>query len=244
VDDPIDRAEDLIAGDNYAAALEVLDEVAGERANDSYVHRLRAMALLVEGKHDEGFAAIRQAVETNPNNRRPYGRTLLDAAGVIIREKDRCAEAARLLDSSLALDPGLAEQALAITWQRGLEYMNSSGDSGYRLIQFAARHDQRIVARLQAKDPVLGRRYSEMRRIDGILSSLANAADRFHARTGRYPVSLDELTENDPMAGANVHREDWQFELSTDRDGRLRLTAEALQRNPHGVPAGTVLMHP
>ncbi len=242
-DDPLERAENLIADYRFSEALDVLDELESAPVDSIHYHCLRALALFVEGRSSDGFAEIRSLHASIPEADGESARTMLKAARVVVREKSRVREAIALLDSALVGDPGLKDEVLRLAWTRGVEYLSCRGDAGYQLMQFTIERDPLALGRLRGFNPNLAERYAEMETVKRQLDGLAARIDSFRARYGRDPRSLAELVRTAGATGMDTSRAGWRFALRW-LDGELRVTAESKINRPHGVPWPTMLRAP
>lgn len=237
--DPVDRAEALISGHDYAAALAILGGARTDSTN-AEAARLRAMALLVEERAAEGFVELARFRRLEQDGAHAAAKVLLRAATAIAREKERAAEVILLLDSLMTLDPSLRESATSLAWQRGIEYLGLSGDAGFRLMGYAAGLDPDVLARLRGRDAALARRYVEMVAVEKTLPRYSEVGRLFFAANGRFPESLQEVLLAYPEEGL-VGRAGWEIRFG-GRQGRLAAEAHAALGNPWGIPRGTVLV--
>ena len=240
INDPLDRAEDLIAAYDFRSALAVLDQITGEEHKNDRFHRLHALTLFVEGRTDEGFAEINAVSADDPENQRAYARALFDAAFFIIREKNRVNEAIMLLDSCDSYNPDYKQQIQNLVWSRALEYFAVPGDGGFRLISFAAKSDEGILKRLRSRNRIYYNRYDEIRSVYQVQELLKVRIKLFHNNRSRFPRDYRELVDEGFTAGVAIPK-GWRVELFPDAGGGYILTAEALKDNLGKVLVGTVL---
>ncbi|MBM3326239.1 MAG: hypothetical protein FJY65_04560 [Calditrichaeota bacterium] len=230
-------AEEYIAAGEYASAVQVLSSAAVK--GDVKHLSLLAEALFVEGDMPAGFQALNQARQDEAAAGE-LSRALLAAARVIVREKERCRYTAQLLDSALVIDPAAKQEALDLAWTRALEYLQVPGDGALHLLKFAERYDQYINGRLHGYDAKLAQRYEEMKIVERLLVELNAGVERFSAEKGCRPGNIIELTANYPYLDPVSQRAGWRFSLA-NRDSGMPAQAEALAKNPAGVPAGTTI---
>ena len=235
--DALNRAEKLVSAYDYKAALEVLEQIKGDAREDDRFRRLKALSLFVEGGTEQGFDVLGTE---NLVKRQADALVLLNAAKVIIREKNRCAEAIRLLDSCLVFNPDMRDEIIEITWSRALEYLSVRGDAGYYLIEYLNGIDEETRGKLRSHNRIFYRRYEEIRNTYHILDLIKLRVNLFKGEFYRYPTNFEELRDKRFMIGITIPK-GWHLEISSEGSERFLLTAEALKDNIGGVPPGTVL---
>jgi len=261
-EDPLSQAEQLAANDNYIGVLDILKEIDVENQDKEHYHRLRALALFVEDRFDEGFGELKLLYD-DPDSRETLddAKIMLKAAAVIIREKDRYREAIILLDSSVSCDIEIKDEVLKLIWNRSLEYLSVPGAGGYYLTEFASGLDEKAPGKLKIKKSsalgIYGRttkrlkrhrvlfynRYQEMKKMHLNLSFLAKGIDAFRKVKGRLPRDLAELKMSGFNAGGEIWREGWRIQIIKGGDEGYQLTADALKNNPGEVLTGTTMIY-
>jgi len=229
-------AEADLAANNFAGALKTLQTADSTSAVTA---RLKALALLVEERPVEAFREIAKSRLIDSTGQHATAHIFFRAASAIVREKDRTIEVSALLDSALTLDPGLKDQVINLAWQRGMEYLAMSGDDGYRLMNYAIRHDEDALGRLRGRDMILARRFDEFSAAEQQLPLLQTAAGSFRQQNGRAPSSVEELAAafpDNPLSG----RSGWTYAFIPNGP-RIAVEARAKLGNPYGIPAGTLL---
>ena len=239
--DQLREAEDLIAVYNYRKALTVLDRLAENGYDDERFHRMRALCLFVEGRSAEGFTEIRDEDVINDNRRKTDAKMMLDAARIIIREKNRFKESITLLDSAFDRNISLKGEIIELLWERGLEYLNVPGAGGFHLMMKASEIDDQIPKRLRRHNRVFYRRYDEINSMYLHLRELRIRVERFHEKYGRYSGSMAELAQKGFISDLKHTREGWRVELRHAGETGYLLTAEALKKNPGDALQGTIL---
>ncbi len=237
--DDLKTAEAYIAAGEYAAAVQVLSN--GVKTGGARHYCLLAQALLVEGETQDGFKALDQARQQGAGSEE-IGRTLLESAKVIVREKERCYETATLLDSALKYEPSLKEAVLDLIWTRSLEYLQVPGDGALHLIRRAEVYDPYILGRLKGYDTKLAMRYEEMKAVYQILAEVSIAIQNFTNNKSALPSNIMELCQSSPELMLKTNRAGWRFYLVKGR-GKVIPQAEALLKNPAGVIVGTVISY-
>ena len=242
--DPLGEAEELIASYDFKTALNVLDRMGETGQNDERFHRLRALALFVEGEMESGFEEISAADSLDDAKREEDADVFLNAATVLIREKNRNGDAIELLDSCLSYNQDLQEQVIELLWKRGLEYMNVPGECGYQLFLYASEIDVKIMKRLRAHNRIFYSRYVEIDKMYLHLEQFDARVKRFKGDRGHYPHSFRELVSSGLTSGMVVTYKTWKVDIVSSEDDGYMLTATALKKNPTGIPMGTVLKYP
>lgn len=241
---PLDDVQQMVNLFNFESALIELRELDPDiRGSDEGV-RLETYALLAEGRLDEGFWKIHSALKTSPDNQEEFAQIILDAAGVVIRESSRSFIAVALLDSCIKFDPNRKTEVLKLAWDRSLEYLKVKGDAGFRLLEFANKHDPQTISRLKSSKRVLARRYDEMVLVRIHLQSLDEQAAEFRQKFGRYPSSLKEMAQKSLDGQLASSRQGWDVKMIILPDGAIGFQAEALRNNQGKVPAGTIMLYP
>lgn len=230
--------EELIAACDFQAALPPIEERCRDDPKDSHWQRLKGMALLAEGREAEGWTTL-QLDADDADGRRRAGETVLLAARYIIREQNRSEEAIRLLDSAIAWNDDLKQDALKLAWDRAIEYLGGGGDAGFWLMRFVIRQDPAAMGRMRAGYQQLTKRYDEWQAVERELTLLVNQVERYYETCGRYPVDLTELTPNSPVV-PQPFRSGWTFKLDK-LPGKPAIVAEALPRNPADIPIGSLM---
>ena len=243
INDPLDYAESLIDEYNYTEAHEVLTGLSDSEVDPSRLHSLRARALFVEGYTSLGFEDLNASVENNYLNDYDCAETMLRAADVIIREKNRVREVVVLLDSSISRDPGVKNRAVDLAWKRAVEYLLMRGIDGYILMQFVIRHDPQMKSRLRAYNINLSKRYDDISEIDRRIHGWLDVLDDFYSSNERDPLSFNEFVTTMTPTRIDTVRDGWQFSMSTIED-TLRFIAKSRLKHPLGIQLGTVLQAP
>lgn len=262
-DDPLAQAEEQIAADNYSGALKILDGLNAEGLDKKRYHRLRALALFVESRFDEGFNELLLVNDGSVSQERPEdARLLFRAAAVIIREKERYPEVIMLLDSSLIYDISIKDDIIKLVWDRSLEYLGVPGIGGYYLAEFASRFDEQTSGKLKGQDAsssgiyarttrrlkrhrvIYYNRYQEMKKMHENLILLAKGVDAFMRKKDRLPQNIQELQSSDLKAGGVISSKGWRIRLISKGNGDYRLIADALKNNPGEVLVGTTITYP
>jgi hypothetical protein len=234
-----DQTLSLIAAHDFVGALEQLGDSA-KSSESSEISFLRARALLVVGRAEEGYAEIRRIRAGAEADGFEIARVYYQSACEIAREKDRFKEAIALLDSSVSLDPSLKTSALQTAWQRGVEYLNSTGSAGLGYMEWAIEKEPDTSSRLRAFDPILSRRFEEMQTMRNELGRYTDLAKRFVREQGRIPASLIELLAAYPEAGL-PGRSGWTIGF-TAREGQVFAEAVPILGNIFGIKRGTSLI--
>lgn len=243
---PLDQAEKMIENYDFLLAVEYLSSIHDDDVDQIRYRELVAQASVINGQTDAGFEEIRIIEAATGDVSKPRRKTatlIFQAATLIIREKHRVAEAISLFDSVLVRDPSLQEDVLDLVWYRALEYLEVSGDGGYRLIEFALKHDTNVLGRLRGFNRSLANRYDEINRVKQQLAKLDGSLQRFKKWNGRDPENLAGLATFAPTLATDTLRKGWRFRLEP-RAGSSVVVAEALVHNPQGVIRGTILEAP
>lgn len=238
-DNPLTRAEQLMAGFECREALGVLQSVGDAAGSDDY-HRLLVEALVVEGRTDSAFGLIREIIAARPQLSSILARAVLNGVRAVAREKGRIGYALALLDSAVAISPESKSAAVDIAWERGLEYLAATGDQGLHLMRWANANDPQSEGRLRAFNPPLAARYAELDAVDRALNDAASAVGRFQILHSRPPGNFAELFAAFPEAHFDTARTGWTFSLIIQGDSAV-LRAEAIPKHPAGIPWGTIL---
>ncbi len=244
LNNPLGEAEELIEGYDFKGALEVLDRMGEKGRDDERFHRLRALALFVEGEMENGFNEISTSDSLEDDKREADAEILIKAATVLIREKKRIGDVIELLDSCLSYDINMKDQVDDLLWKRGLEYMNVPGDCGYQLFRYASEIDVKIMRRLRAHNRIFYSRYVEIDKMLIHLEQFDARVKRFKGDRGHYPHSFRELVSSGLTSGMVVTYKTWKVDVVSRGDDGYMLTATALKNNPTGIPVGTVLKYP
>lgn len=231
-----DRAEQAMSGYDFAGGLKILEEAD---SLDVTAIRLRIVGMFVEEKPAEAFRLIARHRKVNPDGEYRLAEAFFRAGSAIAREKDRAGEAAALLDSAQALDPGLGEKCVGEAWKRGLEYLAMSGDAGFRLMKWAVGKDPEALKRLRARDLNLARRYDEFVAIEEQLPQIQNSALGYLHLNGTAPATIDALAAADPAARI-LPRPGWRYSFAVNGP-RISVEATAKSGHPLGIPAGARL---
>ncbi|MCF7810985.1 hypothetical protein K9N50_08340 [bacterium] len=253
----------LIADYNFTGALKKLDELNGDFTDDKRASQLRALALLVEGRTDEGFVELaKMNGDEQGYVKEQEARILLRAAEVIAREKDRYNEVITLLDSSIYYDPSIKEEALELAWVRAIEYLDVPGVGGFYLIEFINKYDSAAPLKLQRRSETITRvynytgqrikqerlvysqRYEEMKRMSDNLQLIGSAVERYNRVWKRLPQDIYELKNSGQLGSISVNQKGWRLELLILSGNRYKINATALKDNPGGVLIGTVMSFP
>jgi len=244
--DRFDQVKEMIAAYNFTSALDMLSNMNDSDMNEVRFHRLRALALFVEGDMEAGFLELSQVepeLENEPKSRLESGRILFEAAEVIIREKNRVNESIALLDSAITCDPGIKNEVMQLAWQRTIEYIAVPGDVGYRLLQFAVRHDPKVLGRLRGFNRSYMKRYEEMQTVEMQLYKLYDIFINYRNKHKRNPLSLQDMVQNKTISQRDTSRTGWHFRLESIND-TIRVVAEALPRHPADVQMSTIMHVP
>jgi hypothetical protein len=240
-DHALDKAEQLIAAYDFKEALAVLDQIEAPPRDVERYRRLKALSLFVEGDADSGFAWLEQRAQVQPEVRQTDARILVDAARIIVREKNRCPEAIRLLDSCYSFNPDLKNEIVELAWERALEYLSlRGGNAGYQLIEFLTGIDESIGNRLRSHNRIFYRRYEEIRNLHQVLAALRTRVDMFIETYGRPPSNYAEFNRERFTLGIPLPK-GWRFEIEPGAGSDCLLYGEALKDNPGGVPAGSII---
>ena len=170
--DSLSKIESSVAGYDFRNALKMIGELSEDDRASERARFLEVYILMAEGRQEEGFALTNKILSEKPDQQHALAKTLLDAVGIIVRDKSRCGEVITLLDSCIVYDPGLQNQALGIAWDRGIEYLKVNSHYGYLLMEFAIKRDSQIAGRLRSTKKVLLKRYDEFSEITAILALL------------------------------------------------------------------------
>lgn len=229
---------ELIAACDFQAALPTIEERCRDDPKDPHWQRLKGMALLAEGREAEGWTTLQPDTD-DADGRRHAGETALLAAGYIIREQNRSEEATRLLDSAIAWNDGLKQDALKLAWDRAIEYLGGGGDAGFWLMRFVIRQDPAAMGRIRVGFQPLTKRYDEWQAVERELAILAERVQHYHDDNGQYPTDLSELNQSSAIAN-QPYRTGWIFKLN-DSLSKPAIAAEALPRNPADIPIGSLM---
>lgn len=227
--DPFAAVDSSIAAYDYAHALELLSAPELKQVDASRFYRSRAFAEFVEGRLSAGFADIdsaEQLIEHPAKPRYNTAKTMYDASEVLLRDKNNVESAITLLDSALARDPGLLEDILKSVWYRGIEYLSTPGDAGFRLIDFAFRYDGHVVGRLRGYNRTIANRYDEIKAVREVLQNWDAANRKFQNVWRKQPTSYLDLRPFFDSSRQDTARAGWKL-LMKNADGQAQLGALA-----------------
>ena len=227
---------ELIAACDFQAALPLLEKQCQDNPGDLKWRRLKGIALMAEGRTDEGYAALRPEAG-NDAGYHHSSEAALTAARYIIREQDRAVEAARLLDSALIWNGDLKGEVQKLAWDRAVEYLGSGSEAGYRLMRFVMGHDPTASGRLRAGHKELAKRYDEWTAVDSELAKLASRVKAYTINKGQSPANLDDLNRGS-LIRHPPFRHGWNVSLQRIQ-GVPSLVAEAERFNSGGIPTGS-----
>ncbi len=236
---PFENAKQLANSHEYAGAIELLKAQDFDSTTLENLS-LRAVALFAESRMVEGFQDIEKIIRLSDDGKYHAARVLVRAAKISSREKSRARDVVSLLDSAVAYDPSTTSDVVNSAWQRGLEYLNSSGDAGRLYINCAIKYDANTLGRLRAHDLILARRFEEMETMTKALPLYAEYGRKFLATFGKFPAGLLELQTAFPEAGLKG-RDGWEITIG-GREGRIAAEAAATLGNPYGIKRGTALV--
>ena len=244
--DLLNQAEDMISAYDFDTALELLQSIDTTEVDPFRLFQLRGFTNLIEGNTDSGFGDLSIAdsmIQAPPNPRYETAKTLIRAATIIIREKNRSNEAMRILDSVIVCDPSLSESVNKLIWKRAIEYLGVPGTVGYDLIEYHKEKDKNVVGRLRGYNKYLSNRYREMKSVDTKLQRIYQASLEFRKMKRRYPISFREISETRLGVDIDTTHGGWMFRMSTQKDSIL-ITAEVLRNNKEDIPSGTIFRVP
>lgn len=239
VSSPLESARQLMDRNDFASALELLEAEDFDSLDNENLS-LRASIFFIENRISEGFADIHRIKQLEGDGKFRAAASLMRAASIMSREKSRTKEVITLLDSAVTLDPSRTSDAVNLCWQRGIEYLNSAGESGKRYIKFAARYDSNTLPRLRAHDIILSRRFEELEKTRNALPRYTEIGRNYFSQYGRFPVNVSEMQAAFPESGLTP-RSGWEITLG-GFEGKIVAMATARLDNSFGIKRGTVLI--
>ncbi len=234
---PLENVQQLVNSHEYAGALELLNSQEID-STDIESLSLLAISYFAETNMTEGFKQIDRIAGSGDDGRIQAATVLLRSGRIAAREKIRASDAVALLDSAVLYDPSTTTDVVGLAWQRGLEFLNSSGDAGRLFINCAIGHDSNTAGRLRAHDIILSRRYEELESVVASLPEMGALGNRYFTEFGKFPTIL-EIQSAYPEVGVR-NREGWEITID-GREGKIVAIATASLGNKAGVKRGTVL---
>ena len=236
---PLENAQQLVYSHEYASALELLGSVDLD-TTDIHSLSLRATALFVANRLDEGFQDIARMRAKGRDGEIHAASILMQSARVAAREKLRTTDVLKMLDSAMVLDPSVKNDVIGLVWQRGIEFLNYSGDDGYRMIEYGSKLDTGFLGRLRAHDIIMARRFEEFETMYRVLPTYSEYGRRYFTEIGGFPPNLATLQAAYPEVPLH-EREGWAISFD-GREGKIVALATAKLGNRAGVRRGTVLI--
>lgn len=241
--DILDLADSMIETYDFESAIELLDSLEITPENIGRVRLLRAKAHLISGDQMYAFSELTRHDESGSNNLHQSARVLLESARIVSREKNRTIEAISLLDSALAKNVNLKDDALSISWARGIEYIDLVGAAGLHYFTFSIKHDPKILGRLRGFNVQYARRYEELSKVDKMLKRLSTDLKAFIQRTNHKPKHLSQIIGRNNLIVSYYSRSGWDIQLETI-DDTLRVVAIANTKCPYEIPYSSKLVSP